>query len=215
MMKRLNDIVSIIPVVSQIEKVDPVRIPIIRSWLRNLLSKQVKVFDDWFGQALSHNPIPEEAQGCEGIKPQESPLIPGPDFNLFDGVVVENDGACSSNETPMHAPKVTADLINRLRSQVLTCPLVVDCSSDFATQDTRYKLPRFDSYPPTSCDFLRMILIEGCSLILMERTKTLFGSIAERRMRENARRQKFEQVHGLLVSGVIIVAATMSLFKRR
>jgi len=211
LMKRLNDIVSIIPVVTQIEKVDPVKIPIIRSWLRNLLSKQVKVFDDWFGQ----NSIPEETHGCEGVMSQESPLIPGPDFNLFDGVVVGNDGACCSTDAPMQAPKVTSEIISRLRSQVLTCPLVVDCTSDFATQDSRYKLPRFDSYPPTSCDFLRMILIEGCSLILMERTKTLFGSIAERRLRETARRKKIDQVHGLLVSGVIIVAATMSLFKRR
>eukprot|EP00397_Hematodinium_sp_SG-2012_P015938 GEMP01016243.1.p1 GENE.GEMP01016243.1~~GEMP01016243.1.p1 ORF type:complete len:414 (-),score=90.02 GEMP01016243.1:1554-2795(-) len=212
MMKRLNDIVSIIPVVSQIEKFDPARLPCIRLKLRNMLAKEVKVFDDWFGTSMSSNgSIPEEKEDLS--ENMNSPLIPGPDFNLFTRGLMAND-ACSSNEAPLRPSKVQADVISKLRSQVLTCPLVVDCTSNFSEQDSKYQLPRFDSYPPTSCDFLRMVLIEGCSLILMEKTKTLFGSIAERRTRENERKQKFEQVHHLLMSGVILVAATVSFLKR-
>jgi len=208
LMKRLNDLVSIIPVLTEIELMDPSRIGILRNGLRTLLSKHVKVFDDWFGQGLSNNSIPEEE-----CMQQDSPLIPGPDLKLFGESLVETTAQGGSSSGT--GTRNTSEIITIVRSQVLTCPLVVDCTSDFETQDHRYKLPRFDSFPPTSCDFLRMVLIEGCSLILMERTKTLFGNIAERRLRENQRRQKFEQVHGLLVSGVILVAATLSLFKRR
>lgn len=214
MMKKLNDIVSIVPVMSQIEHLDPTRIPSMSAKLRNLLVKEVKVFDDWFGQALNstNGCIPEDKEGFDEPK-LNSPLIPGPDVHLFAPAVVM-DNACSSDEAPLPAGEVQADVIKKLRSQVLSCPLIVDCVNDFTEQDSRYKLPRFDSFPPMSCDFLRTVLIEGCSLVLMERTKTLFGSIAERKMRENEERHKFDNVHSLIMSGVILLAATVSFLKR-
>ena len=96
-------------------------------------------------------------------------------------------------------------------SQVLVCPLCLDRARDHEEQDRRYGIPRFDGYPPTSPEFLRMALIDACALFLIDRTKSLHGPFYERveRSRQNRGSQD------LLLSGVILAAAAAVLFLRK
>ena len=76
----------------------------------------------------------------------------------------------------------------------------------------RYNLPRFEGYPPTSPDFLRLVLIEGCSLLIIDYTTSLFAAYYEKRERTLRRRKQFESFHNIVMSGLMFAAASAAFF---
>ncbi|KEP62828.1 UNVERIFIED_CONTAM: hypothetical protein HHA_309770 [Hammondia hammondi] len=53
----------------------------------------------------------------------------------------------------------------------LAFPLLLDCGSSFVQQDSRYGYPRFEGVPPSSPAFLRLLLVEGSALLLLDVAK--------------------------------------------
>jgi len=123
-----------------------------------------------------------------------------------------NSGRSVSLESSAYYEPLSIELIEKLRSQVLTCPLCVDCVLSYEDQDIEYNLPRFEGYPPMSPDFLRLVLIEGCSLLIMDFTSHLFASYYEKRERQIRKRKQIESVHNIVMSGLMFAAASAAFF---
>jgi hypothetical protein len=105
--------------------------------------------------------------------------------------------------------------VQQLRNDVLTCPLIVDCVLDAESQDIVYNLPRFDGHPPTSPDFLRMVLIEGCSVLIKDHTSLLFREYHQFHEKQRQRRERFENAHAFLMNGLVVAAASAAFFLGR
>jgi hypothetical protein len=176
---------------------------------------------------FGNSPSPAVFRG----RPERDQLIGGPDIAPYRWIAAErvaagggggnnSDGASGvsmsphSGGSPFYEP-LSTNLIQRLRNQVLTCPLIVDCENDFDAQDVRYNLPRFDGFPPTSPEFLRMVLVEGCSLLIIDKTRNLFSRYYERRERQLKRRRGLEQAHHFIMSGLMVAAASAAFFLHR
>ncbi|PFH33881.1 hypothetical protein BESB_070330 [Besnoitia besnoiti] len=58
-----------------------------------------------------------------------------------------------------------------VRRSVLAFPMLLDSRSSFLQQDARYCYPRFEGVPPSSPAFLRLLLVEGSALLLLDVAK--------------------------------------------
>ncbi|KAF4752767.1 ubiquitin-conjugating enzyme E2 K [Perkinsus olseni] len=102
---------------------------------------------------------------------------------------------------------VTESATAGLLAQVLQCPLVLDQASSHEEQDSRYAMPRFDGHPSTSAEFLRMVIIESCSLLLIDRARLLSNKFYLRMERRRHERRLSSQFNQAVMSGVVVASA--------
>ncbi|KAF4653506.1 ubiquitin-conjugating enzyme E2 K [Perkinsus olseni] len=106
---------------------------------------------------------------------------------------------------------VTESATVGLLAQVLQCPLVLDQASSHEEQDSRYTMPRFDGHPSTSAEFLRMVIIESCSLLLIDRARLLSNKFYLRMERRRHERRLSSQFNQAVMSGVVVASAAAML----
>ncbi|KAF4749270.1 ubiquitin-conjugating enzyme E2 K [Perkinsus olseni] len=106
---------------------------------------------------------------------------------------------------------VTESATAGLLAQVLQCPLVLDQASSHEEQDSRYAMPRFDGQPSTSAEFLRMVIIESCSLLLIDRARLLSNKFYLRMERRRHERRLSSQFNQAVMSGVVVASAAAML----
>ncbi|KAF4713470.1 hypothetical protein FOZ63_005980 [Perkinsus olseni] len=106
---------------------------------------------------------------------------------------------------------VTESATAGLLAQVLQCPLVLDQVSSHEEQDSRYAMPRFDGHPSTSAEFLRMVIIESCSLLLIDRARLLSNKFYLRMERRRHERRLSSQFNQAVMSGVVVASAAAML----
>ncbi|EER04077.1 hypothetical protein Pmar_PMAR023062 [Perkinsus marinus ATCC 50983] len=105
---------------------------------------------------------------------------------------------------------VVAEIVGHTESssrEVLQCPLLLDLASTEDEQDSRYPLPRFDGHPSRSAEFLRMVIIESCSLLLIDRARLLFNKFYLKMEKRRHESRVSSQMSHAVMSGVVVASA--------
>ncbi|CBZ54963.1 conserved hypothetical protein [Neospora caninum Liverpool] len=113
---------------------------------------------------------------ASGNSPAESPCSQGSASPVRPVAVLDPSGGRplvqdASAVSSLESLGASSGWMASVHRSALAFPLLLDCSSSFLQHDTRYGYPRFEGVPPSSPAFLRLLLVEGSALLLLDAAK--------------------------------------------